>query len=932
MGLAPLHSWKPDAYGEAPGLLGALLAGGVTNFAFLSVVRVYQVCSAAGEGAFARDALLGLGLLSMALAAVFMVGQRDFKRMLAYSSVEHMGILARGARAGRLGRDRRLLPRRSTTGSPRACSSSPPATSTAPSASKRIDDVRGAARRLPVSGPLFLAGFLAVTGTPALQPVLERVHHPERRHRGRAASWWPASSSSSWRSSSSAWAPPCSTWCRASDEGAPATPGFRDSWLTAGPPLVLLLAVLALGLWLPRPLRRSSRPRPRLVTGSLTMTTRVLQAWNAEAGRRRRRSPSSRSTTSSRSWPTPSPPAAGCRAYFGGAPDGDRDARHRGAGRRRRRGGSASSPRRVGRLLALARRRVPVAPGLRAGALRAVRRAAGGAPLAEAAPLRAARSSPGVDPWGRVGEPTTIPGDYPFFRVEGEEVHEVAVGPVHAGVIEPGHFRFQCHGEHVFHARDRPRLPAPRRRAHARSAGRTGAPVDAPRVGRRRHRGGQRPRPRQRGGGAGRLPDPGRAASVLRGVALELERLANHVGDLGHAGRRRGLPAHRQLLRGAARRLPERAGRDLRQPVRPRPGRARAASASTSTPAPPSRLADKVQKAWEQVEGADAALLRVPLGAQPHRRHRRGRAARPAPQLGLVGPAARACGVSRDVRRDHATGVFRFLHVPVVTGETGDVFARGLGAPARGGAQRRVRGATAPRPARRAGSRRPARRPRPGRLVVSLTEGWRGELCHVVEHRPATGASPATSSWTPPSTTGWGSRWRCAASRSPTSRSATRASTSPTAGTTSDGRHPRHPPVPRRLRPADRRLPRGAGPLPGALPRPPGRSTRALRRRRPRRRGGLPHRGRPRPGRRRRLAIDLGRCTFCGLCEEACPGRHPLHPRLPAGGADAGGAGGERRRAAARRARSTRRRASSSAGRCGCARCRRRAATAARPS
>ena len=50
---------------------------------------------------------------------------------------------------------------------------------------------------------------------------------------------------------------------------------------------------------------------------------------------------------------------------------------------------------------------------------------------------------PGIDPWGRIALPSTIPGDYPFFRVEGEEVHEVAVGPVHAGVIEPGHFRFQ---------------------------------------------------------------------------------------------------------------------------------------------------------------------------------------------------------------------------------------------------------------------------------------------------------------------------------------------------------------------------------------------------------------------------------------------------------------------------------------------------------
>src|SRR3990172_3462289 len=82
MGLAPLHSWKPDSYGEAPGLLGALLSGGVSSVAFVAVARVVQVCGAAGESAFARAALVGMGLASMALASAFIVGQRDFKRML----------------------------------------------------------------------------------------------------------------------------------------------------------------------------------------------------------------------------------------------------------------------------------------------------------------------------------------------------------------------------------------------------------------------------------------------------------------------------------------------------------------------------------------------------------------------------------------------------------------------------------------------------------------------------------------------------------------------------------------------------------------------------------------------------------------------------------------------------------------------------------
>ena len=72
MGLAPMHTWKPDAYGEAPGLVGALLAGGLTNCAFLAILRFFRIVSAAGEAGFARDLMIGAGLLSMGVAAVFM--------------------------------------------------------------------------------------------------------------------------------------------------------------------------------------------------------------------------------------------------------------------------------------------------------------------------------------------------------------------------------------------------------------------------------------------------------------------------------------------------------------------------------------------------------------------------------------------------------------------------------------------------------------------------------------------------------------------------------------------------------------------------------------------------------------------------------------------------------------------------------------------
>jgi hypothetical protein len=136
-----------------------------------------------------------------------------------------------------------------------------------------------------------------------------------------------------------------------------------------------------------------------------------------------------------------------------------------------------------------------------------------------------------ADAFGRKDPGATIPGEYPFFAVEGEEVHEVAVGPVHAGIIEPGHFRFQCHGEKVFHLeivlgyqhRGVEALlrggPGRRSVAVAESiAGDTAIGHGTAYVKAVEALGGKTP--------------PARAMA-LRGVALELERVANHVGDLG---------------------------------------------------------------------------------------------------------------------------------------------------------------------------------------------------------------------------------------------------------------------------------------------------------------------------------------------------------------------------------------------------------------
>jgi hydrogenase-4 component F len=172
MGLAPMHTWKPDAYGEAPGLVGALLAGGVTSCAFLCILRFYQVCTAAGDAPFLRELLIFLGLLSMAIGSVFMVRQRDFKRMLAYSSVEHMGILVLAVGVAvplaLYGALLHMINNALTKGVLFLSAGNIHRAY----ASKSTDQVRGALRLLPLSGSLFLFGFLAITGSPPFGPFL----------------------------------------------------------------------------------------------------------------------------------------------------------------------------------------------------------------------------------------------------------------------------------------------------------------------------------------------------------------------------------------------------------------------------------------------------------------------------------------------------------------------------------------------------------------------------------------------------------------------------------------------------------------------------------------------------------------------------------------------------------------------------------------
>ncbi|HOF19104.1 MAG TPA: hydrogenase [Phycisphaerae bacterium] len=334
---------------------------------------------------------------------------------------------------------------------------------------------------------------------------------------------------------------------------------------------------------------------------------------------------------------------------------------------------------------------------------------------------------PGDAPWsgGKAAGPMQ-PGVTDYFRVEGEEVHEVAVGPVHAGIIEPGHFRFQCHGEKVFHLEielgyqhrgiERSLCGGPDKKTihymetlagdttvgHASVYCRSVEALSDTRV-------------------------PARAEGI-RAVAAELERIANHAGDLGamagdvgflptlsYCGRLRG-----DVLNLTAALCGNRFGRGLAAP---------GGVAWDVDDGLAGKLLAGLDEFDRDATGAVELMFNTPSVLA--RFENTGSVAKSlAREIGLTGPAARASGLTCDVRQEFPYGLYRFAQMPVCTWTTGDCFARAYvrwmevrqslkflreqlqALP--GGATREI-----PKPLR------------PGLLVVTLAEGWRGEICHL---------------------------------------------------------------------------------------------------------------------------------------------------------------------------------------------------------
>lgn len=253
MGLAPMHTWKPDAYGEAPGLVGAILAGGVTSCAFLAFLRIYHITLAAGEAPFIQHILLFMGLLSMAVAGLFMVGQRDFKRMLAYSSVEHMGILMIGLGIGLPALFGTML-HVMTNGLTKGVLFLSAGNIHRSYNSKNTDVVQGALRRLPVSAGLFLAGFIAITGSPPFGPFVSEFSILN----GAFASGRFLVAGLFLFFLLVVFIGMGQTVLKVVQGRVPAElppTRYRDAWYTTAPVVVLMALVLLLGVFIPVPLR-----------------------------------------------------------------------------------------------------------------------------------------------------------------------------------------------------------------------------------------------------------------------------------------------------------------------------------------------------------------------------------------------------------------------------------------------------------------------------------------------------------------------------------------------------------------------------------------------------------------------------------------------------------------------------------------------------
>jgi hydrogenase-4 component F len=166
VGLVPVHTWLPDAHSEAPTPVSALLSGALLATSFYAILRFYQVAVAALGTGIPRDTLLAFGVASLLLASLYLFGQRDIKRMLAYSSVEHMGILAIGVSFGSPVALAGVLLHVLAHAAAKGNAFMGAGVFTVKYGTKQMSVMRDGLRLLPWSGPLFLLAIFALSALP----------------------------------------------------------------------------------------------------------------------------------------------------------------------------------------------------------------------------------------------------------------------------------------------------------------------------------------------------------------------------------------------------------------------------------------------------------------------------------------------------------------------------------------------------------------------------------------------------------------------------------------------------------------------------------------------------------------------------------------------------------------------------------------------
>lgn len=172
MGLAPMHTWLPDAHSQAPAPVSAVLSGVLLNCALYGILRFHLIVSKTCGPHFSTNLLLIFGLISVAVSLPFIIVQHDFKRMLAYSSIEHMGIITTaiglGGKLGLYGAFLHMLNHAFTKSSMFLVAGNV----TQKYRTKRIGKIKGVIKAMPVTGPALLMLTFALAGVPPFSMFL----------------------------------------------------------------------------------------------------------------------------------------------------------------------------------------------------------------------------------------------------------------------------------------------------------------------------------------------------------------------------------------------------------------------------------------------------------------------------------------------------------------------------------------------------------------------------------------------------------------------------------------------------------------------------------------------------------------------------------------------------------------------------------------